>query len=112
MGGARLARSAFGSCTTSGAGSLTSHSSILSNSFRWNPSSPLSIEMVSSPSERGSVEIDPDEAALISHGASNNLSNARGARRKNRTFCCRYTLMPPKNTRSSLTFGSSVSVGV
>ena len=74
--------SEFGRWMTSGGGSLASHSSSFSNSFRCKPSSPFSIEIVSSPSNRGSVEIDPDDAALMSHGASSSRSRMRGVRRK------------------------------
>jgi hypothetical protein len=62
------------------------------------------METVISPRNCGStLAIDPPATLRSTAGASHTRSGM---------CCCRYTLIPPKNTRSPLTLASSVRVGV
>jgi hypothetical protein len=81
--------SEFGRLMTSGAGSSRVQSISLSNSFFSTPRSPSSIDTVSSPSRRGSVESERLAKALMTHGASHRRSRNRGVLRKNDMYCWR-----------------------
>ena len=81
--------SVLGRLITSGTGSSPIHSSSFSNSRRRTPRSPSNIEIVSSPSIRGSVESDRLANASITHGASHSRSRKRGVFRKIGRYCWR-----------------------
>ena len=81
-------------------------------SLAWKPSSPRKVETVSGARSAALVDTPWLVTARITEGESHSLSKIAGVRRRNGTCCSRYTLMPPRNTLSSLTFSSSVIVGV
>src|SRR5438477_1470997 len=70
------------------------------------------METVNSPKSRGLTAIERRAASLSAHRESHSRSSSQGVLRKSGKYCSRYTLMPPQNTFCSLTFVSSVSVGV
>ena len=102
----------FEMSSTSGRGWLRNQYTSLSSSFRWWPCVPSSIDTVSAPSCSGRVWTRRPETARTSQGDSQSRSSSQGVLRNSETYCSRYTLMPPKNTRCWLTFSSSVRVGV
>ena len=98
--------------STSGRGWSRSQCTSLSSSFRWCPCVPSSTDTVRAPSCSGRVSTARPATARSSQGDSHSRSSSQGVLRNNETYCSRYTLMPPKNTRCWLTFVSSVRVGV
>ena len=73
---------------TSGRGWSRSQWTSLSNSFRWCPCVPSSIDTVSPPSCPGSVFMRP-ETSLSSHGDSQSRSSSHGVQRKSETYSSR-----------------------
>ena len=98
---------------TSGRGSRRSQWSSLSNSFRWCPWRPSSIETVSAPNPSGCVGMPSFDTRRSSQRDSHNRSTSQGVPRKNPSFCSRKTLTPPKKIRRPrAALGSSVRGGV
>ena len=70
------------------------------------------METVIAPSECGFTRIEVWDASFSIQGASHNRSSSGCVLRKNAASWQRQTLIPFRNTCGSLTFGSSVRVGV
>ena len=104
--------SAFVSSTTSGFTSDASHAVSFASSFRCLPCRPRSIECVRSYRSLYFARDANRDTHRSSRGKSSRRSSSHGVWRNSHAFCCRNTLMPPKNTRPWLTSVSSVRMGV
>ena len=68
------------------------------------------MDSVIGPSVAALVEPSRAAACFSIQRESNNRSNQRGVLRNSLNFCCKYTLMPPKNTGACFSRPSASTV--